>query len=486
MNTNLTQSQSDYAVFLPAVSSFFVKNISREAAGKKVRSQRVPLNFEHGVLGLNWLSTQNSYFQYKWNLYSAGHGKLSAKHGDPTENVIVDRDKSNSWLLGDSGGFQIGKGVWRADWKNPDCKDARKKRKQVLNWMDTHMDYGMTLDVPLWLGRTPGSEEFSGVRNTREAIQATKLNNDYFIENRTGSCKFLNVLHGEDHAEAQDWYEVMKDYCDPTKYPNTHFNGWAMGGKNNGDPHLMLKRICELRWNGLLEPGVHDWMHFLGISKLEWAVMFTDIQRAIRAFHNPNFTITFDCASPFLTTRNGNIYTEIKLPHLDTWKYQVDFAADDKKYHNDTRGFQEAMIQDGILKKFESSPISDRLLIKDICVYSDTCINKRNQEPKNSWDTFSYLLQMVHNVWVHIEAVQRANRAYDTGVIPVQLMDQTLTGVTWREIVWEVMSAKSLSQALSIVDKYNDFYIQIPGVRPGTGKKVYSGKKFFRLFYPED
>ena len=49
-------------------------------------------------------------------------------------------------------------------------------------------------------------------------------------------------------------------------------------------------------------------MHFLGTSKLEWALVLTDIQRAIRKHHNENFTVTFDCASP-LCTANGQMYT---------------------------------------------------------------------------------------------------------------------------------------------------------------------------------
>ena len=73
----------------------------------------------------------------------------------------------------------------------------------------------------------------------------------------------------------------MKDYCDPRSIP-THINGWAMGGQNMCDVHLALKRLVALRFDGLLEKGVHDVMHFLGTSKLEWAVLLTDIQRAVR------------------------------------------------------------------------------------------------------------------------------------------------------------------------------------------------------------
>ena len=52
------------------------------------------------------------------------------------------------------GGFQIGKGVWEGDWKDPNCPKAHKKRDGVLKWMDEYMDYGMILDIPAWVSRS--------------------------------------------------------------------------------------------------------------------------------------------------------------------------------------------------------------------------------------------------------------------------------------------------------------------------------------------
>ena len=50
---------------------------------------------------------------------------------------------------------------------------------------------------------------------------------------------------------------------------------------NMCDIHLALKRLVALRFDGLLEKGLHDFMHFLGTSKLEWATLLTDVQRAV-------------------------------------------------------------------------------------------------------------------------------------------------------------------------------------------------------------
>ena len=310
MNKDLTATQLDYARFLPALSGFYATYVGKQRFDEYVDKSRIPSNFAHGVESLNYLNKQEGQFQYQWTLYSAGHAELDVNKHSPKEDMVRNRDRQNSWILGDSGGFQIGKGVWEGDWKNPNCPKAQKKREQVLRWMDAYMDYGMILDIPAWVCRSPAGRAATGITSYMEAVQGTYINNDYWIANRTGACKFLNVLQGENHAEADDWYDRMKKYCDPTQYPDNHFNGWAMGGQNMCDVHLVLKRIVTIIHDGLLQKGVHDVMHFLGTSKLEWACLLTDIQRAVRKHHNENFTITFDCASPFLATANGQIYIQ--------------------------------------------------------------------------------------------------------------------------------------------------------------------------------
>ena len=116
--------------------------------------------------------------------------------------------------------------------------------------------------------------------------------------------------------------EDEKNIQIPNSIPNEHFNGWSMGGQNMCDVHLVLKRLVSLRYDGLLEKGVQDIMHFLGTSKLEWAVLLTDIQRAIRKHHNENYTITFDCASPF-PIPNGQLYIQNETADRTKWTYPM-------------------------------------------------------------------------------------------------------------------------------------------------------------------
>jgi hypothetical protein len=477
-------------------------------------------------------------------LYSAGHANLDTTKFDAKEDMVRNRDP-NSFVLGDSGGFQIGKGVWEGEWNDPTGPEvaqrmaeavakgieiipvldksgnpvldkngnpkvtridhvklyqakldaAQKKREQVLTWMDAYMDRGMILDIPAWVGRMPNGPRATGITSYEDAVNGTLYNNEYFIKNRTGKCKFLNVLQGENHEQADDWYSRMKHFCDTKVYGDKAFNGWAMGGQNMCDVHLVLRRLVALRFDGLLEEGQHDWMHFLGTSKLEWATLLTDIQRAVRKYHNPNFTISFDCASPFLATANGQIYYDIVTPDRGKWSYQMQASVDNKKYASDNRTFRNAVLQDKIFDTFLESPVSERLGISDVCYYKPGDLNKIGKEGKTSWDSFSYTLQMGHNVWTHITAVQYANRQYDAGIIPGMLDSATADKKTtrvyehryFRDIVDAIFATNDRAKAEELVEHYNKYWMAVIGTRGATGKKTQNaGTQFNALFDIEE
>ena len=534
MNENLTQAQKDYAVFLPAVSSFYSTFIGKQRFGNYVDPARLPAGFNNGVEGLNFFDPEKGYFYYKWGLYSAGHADLDVSKHSPKEDMFRSRPRDgNSLVVGDSGGFQIGKGVWEGEWRDPNGPEvqklmaeaiakgieerdildksgnpvldkngnpkkqkidhvkiyqakldaAQKKREAVLKWMDALMDYGMVLDIPAWVCRSPQGIAATGISSYQEAVNATKYNNEYFMKHRTGACKFLNVLQGETHTEAEDWYQQMKDYCDPKKYPDTHFNGWSMGGQNMCDIHLVLKRIVALRFDGLLESGKQDWMHFLGTSKLEWAVLLTDIQRAVRKYHNPTFTISFDCASPFLATANGQLYIQTETEHHKKWTYRMTPSADDKKYATDTRLFRDAVLQDKIFENFQDSPISTRTLIKDVCIYKPGDLNKNGKEGRTSWDSFSYAIQMAHNVWMHINAVQEANRQYDNDKMPNMLFYDSFDRTHFRDIIDEIFKTDYREEALAIIERHSKFWMSIIGTRGATGKKTINSATMFNKHF---
>ena len=478
---DLTAAQNDYAIFLPAISSFYSTYIGKQRHEQFVPLSRMPVGIPD-MEQLNWLNPGKSLFPYRWSLYSAGHANLDVSKHVPKEDMVRVRDPS-SFLLCDSGGFQIAKGVWPGRWADPQDRASAKKRQEVLEWQCAISDYGMTMDIPTWTYRNPEWAAQAGISSYEDAVTATKINNDFWINNRTGSTRHLNVLQGGNHKEADHWYELMRDYADPGKYQRP-FEGWAMGGQNMCDVHLVLKRLVHLIHDGLLQPGLHDWMHFLGTSKLEWAVLLTDIQRAVREYHNPRFTISFDCASPFLAIANGQLYHEIVCDPRQKWSYRMGPTADNKRYATDRRSFATAVTQDGIHKTFEDSPVSSRLLISDVCVYRPGDKNKVGKEGKTSWDSFSYALLMGHNVWMHIEAVQRANRLYDQGCAPDMMVHPLDPIFDARRVINRVFAARDRSKSLAIIDDHASIWERIIGTRGFTGKRAVNAYSMYDHLFP--
>ena len=487
---NLTVKQNDYAVFLPAISGFYATFVGKQRAGPYVDPARMPAGIQD-MEQMNWLNSQQALFPYKWALYSAGHAELDSSKQNNSESIVHEREQG-TFLLGDSGGFQILKGQWPADWKNPTCPKAQKKREQVLKWMDTYMDYGMVLDIPSQSLTTyhlqdKNGNSVHGIKTIEDAVAATHINNKYFIENRSGKCKFLNVLQGRNHQQSDDWYAEMKDYCDPKKYPNTHFNGWAFGGQTKIDISLFLKRLVHIIHDDLLQPGVHDWIHCLGTSILEWSLLFSDTQRALRKHVNPNVTISFDCASPFFSAAKGLAYFNNTFEHDGKWSYQMEKTAEKKSYATDSRVFRVGVLADGIHKLFTDSPITARMTMSDLCYRGQGFIGQHGKETKTSWDTLSYTLIQGHNVYQHMVAVQEANRSYDNGIVPKMLMHEKFDRVLFKDVVEEIISQKDRQKALDKIEEYNWFWVQFKSGSQGfSGKKAVNSLTMFDKLFTEE
>jgi hypothetical protein len=488
--TNLSASHNpDWALFLPAVSSFFIAGLGKQREGENYFDPtRIPAAFNGDVEKLNFLNEKEGLYTYKWGLYSAGHANLDITKDDNNESIIRKRDRQNTFLLGDSGGFQILKCQWPADWKDPNCPRAMKKRTEVLKWMDEYMDYGMCLDIPSQSLTTyhiidkKTGKSAHGISTIEEAITATHINNEYFVANRDGRCKFLNVLQGRNHTQSDDWYEEMKKYCDTNVYGDKAFNGWAFGGQNKIDIHLMLKRIINIIHDGYLEEGKQDLIHCLGTSIMEYAVIFTDIQKAVRKYHNPNLQITFDCASPFFAAAKGLVYNNNTFEHDSKWTYAMEKTAEEKRYATDTRKFSDGVLADGIHKLFTDSPVTDMMVMKDLCFRGPGFIGQHGKETKTSWDTLSYTLIQAHNVYQHMTAVQEANRRYEQGIMPKMVFDR-FDGRTFGQIVDEIFSLKDRQKSLDLLESHSRFWTQMKAGQGFSGKKTINAQTMFNQLF---
>lgn len=481
---------SKWAVFLPAISGFHAHTVGRSKNDPAyIPDSRLPAGVP-SVGSLDWLNSSESIFPYRWSLYSAGHANLDLTKDAPSEDMIRKREPG-SFLIADSGGFQILKGMWEGDWRaGSGCPRAQKKRETVLTWLDTVADYSIILDIPTGVLSNKRGMENSRITTYDEAIAATEYNNEYFMDNRrgvnNGGGKFLNVLQGTNHSESEYWYSIMKKYCDPGKYPN-HFNGWAFGGQNKCDVHLTLKRLVDLRHDGLLQEGIHDWIHFLGTSRLDWSLILTDLQRALRAHVNPSLTLSFDAASPFLTAANGAIYYDAPQAHLGKWGFKTGKCLDDRKFHNDTRNFGAAMVAEGNVNRFVDSIVTKDCRLNDICVYAPGDVNKQGKVSRTSWDGFSYSLIMAHNVYSHISAVQDANRKYEAGnEWPSAMWNARGDHAKFRDIIDEIFATPDREKSLQIANKYSRYWSTFMGSGGLSGTKTTNSSTMFSVLFDTD
>jgi len=384
----------DFARFLPAISNFYNTFISKQRVteGAHIPKDRIPKSFENDVEGLNFLNPEKGYFTYDVGLYSAGHACLDLEKAPDRDSMCVNRDRKFSTIVGDSGGYQIGKGVIQFDWQDFEGNKANKVRSDILNWLELTADWSMTLDIPTWASG-PLNSARTGLKSFEDCLKGTLYNNNYFQKNRIGQTKFLNVLQGDDWNTACIWYDAVKNF---------EFEGWAMGGLNMCDMEVLLRRLIIMRDEKKLDKK--NWIHVLGTSQLDWACFLTQIQRQLRKHVNPDVTISFDSASAFLSTANGLVYTH-NLFTPKRWSYIMEKAPDDKRLKGSMIPFP-----------FKSA-IGNRLNMGDVCWYGEGDLNKNNKEGKTAWDSFSYCLMMAHNVYNHIRAVQIANDINDIEMI---------------------------------------------------------------------
>ena len=432
MTEDLGKKHQDWAVYLPAISGFYVTQLQKMDANPD--EWRCPEGFEKGTQGMNFLDPENSYYHYPWGLYSGGHAHLDPVKSDEREPMVQGRDRSKTMILGDSGGFQLATGVIKMDWSNAkDPNDPARTQfcNKILTWLEHTADWSMTLDVPAFAAVGKLSER-TGLTEFQDTLDISLLNLDYFMRNRTpGATKFLNVLSGSNEENSKQWYDAVKHFSNKSFVQeaygdeNKTLEGYAFAGINMKHMYSVLSRLLDLREDGLLEGK--DWIHFLGTGRLNWACHLTSIQRQLRKHDNPNITLSFDAASPFVNTAYGQTYTHNEF-RAKRFGYFMDRAFDNK----DMKGSKMPM-------PFAHSPIMSRLTVGDICVLGHGDVNRNGKETTTSWDTLSYALYMGHSVYNHITATQEANRLAD--------MEKHRTPSHWKN--WKKVKGSSVSNETS-------------------------------------
>jgi hypothetical protein len=112
---------------------------------------------------------------------------------------------------------------------------------------------------------------------------------------------------------------------------------------------------------------------------------------------------------------------------------------------------------------------------------------------KTSWDSFSYAVMMGHNVWMHVNAVQEANRQYDAGKMPAMMSvldantksSKQYEHMFFKDIVNAIFETSDRGKADQLVEEYNKYWMDIIGTRGASGKKTVNASTHFANLFDE-
>lgn len=378
---------------------------------------------------------------YPWALYSIGNG---ASRGGSALKCVDEP----GFTIGDSGGFQIRSGAWRADWRaGSGDPRAERYRERSLGWMTEHNRYGMCLDIPTGTLQHPRGRAASQITTYEQCLAATRYNNDWFRDNNQG-LRILNILQGHSEQESHDWYQAVKDYNDPGQ--RRPYRGWAFGGRAGFDLALMLGRLWDMRRDGGLENA--EVIHTLGLAGPRIMAALTIIQQAMKQRWGHDIVFTHDSNSPFRAAMGTDqLANPTPGNQSDHWGI---------RYHsvNDINGKHWAQCQDPILttlakiagEPVAGSPVLDRCRTNDLAVLDDAFRFPDGRVPSGSFDVTSFQILGIHNLWHFLPMCwRRADQAL-AGEVPEHGRDP-FTGRDIWTVIHAVFDAPDHTRARQII-----------------------------------
>lgn len=388
MSIDLTPRWDKFAVYLPAMQYHYASAVDNN---KLLKGRDFPKDLK--LTDLDFLNPKSKLWHYGYALYSAGQ----FTDARPKACAISNRDRKHTTVLGDSGGFQIGKGTLRgtehlkkAKTSAEVCELWRQSgdiRKWIVQWLEANSDYAMTIDMPLWAKFESNSKTPFHKCSVQELIDLSIGNLDYIKRNARGKTKWLNVLQGTTPKDSKQWWDAVKGY---------RMGGWALAGNVGwrGGLENVLYYVLTMRDDNAFDKG-QDWMHVLGVSQPTWAVLLTAIQRAIRQHcDNDKFRISYDSASPFQA--GGRYQKVVRYP-----KFTKDIASWAMTMHE--APVNPIYADTGSDYHFPySSPIGDLLTLNHLNI-------RGGDLQKAAYDSVSNHLLTNHNVWVYVRGFLEAN-----------------------------------------------------------------------------
>lgn len=375
----LQQRANDYARFLPAVNGNFAR-FTRKPTEAMQRSMPAGLTPRQ----LDFLDPK-SLFYYRWALYTAAEGVVD-KHA----TMVSDRDRTTSFVLGDSGGFSLISGAVKTPMK--------VFREQSLEYIERACDVGLVLDVPTRAANTQPT-----IWNFQKCLDVTLENTEWAMTNAKPLTRLLAVYQGRNPREATAWADRMKHH---------RLYGIAIGGHMRLDFHYWVKAIKRHIDEGYFGHIRH--IHILGTTEPGVAVLLTALKRALRTYlRRDDIEVTFDSSRAYrITQAFGQVTTGLKLGI--TGNSGSDNAFDFRSFRFPKMGAQVDRAQ----------PFPFLSPLGRLCTVGDFMPGSTPADP--AFDGLGSNLLSHHETYMELTAIEQANLLHD--------MDQQL----WSLVPWHV------------------------------------------------
>lgn len=385
-------SDTRIAPYLPSLQPPWVKTFNRNLY--EYRSH-IPHGSFASLDEFNWYNGESPRFRHPYALYSAGHAEWDLGKARSVDRMLFERDRDNTFLLTDSGGFQVGKGVWELD-------SLKQRIPGLIKWQEAISDLAVILEVPAWM-KLPSGDHIA----FQDALDGTNENLRQYAALATGDVPFLNILHGTTYEQNCEWFDKTRWFND-----DGHAVGWCFGGRLANDLYLAIKFVCYM-----LEQGHQPkYLHFLGRGTAESAVIAAIMRRTIpRAYVRKGdwrpidgqIVVTADASSEFKSIgQYGSIYerTVEQMGEKRTISpYRIrstQFESVDPKRFPADRTYPD--VEGPILGKYEKG-----VLFGDILATPEVLANGVSSSSIYNLDDVSRAILTAHNVWVKLDSIKR-------------------------------------------------------------------------------
>lgn len=411
----------DSAIYLPALQKGYFDLVD----GKGIENRVLPAGFDPKDFAF-W--TGNSkIFNHKFCLLSVGGERV----GSNFTSSLFDRSTGDFTVVGDSGGFQIGKGTMKGlrglkkgmsankavgAWKY----DNNHARQWIIRSLSTYFDYSMTIDMALWIRTNVGVDSPFHSCSEEQLIAMTVDNLNQIEREGLGRTKWLNILQGTVEENITNWWNAVKHF---------KHGGWALasGAGWRGGLHTMLFTLLTMRDENAFSEG-QDWVHVLGVSQPLWHVFFTAFQRELRSV-NPKIQFSYDASTPFMMAGMLDKYATPPELNSDIKSWTVSFEQLDAVRKNASSNEQAF--------KSNTSPLGQMIELQHLVIHKQAYRGRRI-------DSISNQLMCNHNIWVYLDAGQRADAIAFGGrrhLLPatmrnaLEIVEQAFKVDDWRKFI---------------------------------------------------